>query len=148
MWALLWVLGPPGHEEGETTDRLPSQDSINADFDVPQGTENSIITSYNRNFTGRLDGNPATHIFLASPEMVMAKIFSDDLAFDPTQGSIPAPDGSTFRFSAPTGDALPATQYADADHVYTAPPSSDRSSVHVQISPTSERLQLLAPFAP
>ncbi|KAF6830408.1 aconitate hydratase [Colletotrichum plurivorum] len=114
--------------------------------DMNKGTENSIITSYNRNFTGRLDSNPATHIFLASPEMVMAKIFSEDLGFNPLTDPIKTPEGENFRFQPPQGDALPATGYANADYVYTQPPSSGRENIKVEISETSERLQKLTPF--
>lgn len=107
---------------------------------------NSIITSYNRNFTGRLDSNPQTHIFLTSPEVVMAKIFSDDLGFDPTKDSLQTEDGGEFRFSPPSGDSLPASGFADTDYVYTRP-TGDRQSVEVQISPSSQRLSRLQPFA-
>lgn len=113
-----------------------------------QGKKNSIITSYNRNFTGRLDSNPATHIFLASPEIVMAKIFSKDLAFDPMTEAILTKDGAEFRFTPPSGDALPKAGYSNADSVYTPPPTGDRSDISVIISPSSERLQKLAPFQP
>ncbi|TEA01998.1 Aconitate hydratase [Colletotrichum sidae] len=117
--------------------------------DTEKGVRNSIVTSYNRNFTGRLDGNPATHVFLASPELVVAKIFSADLAFDPTSDTLTTPSGTRFRFRPPRDDdALPARGYASADHVYSAPPTSGRESVEVQISPTSKRLQRLAPFEP
>jgi aconitate hydratase len=78
----------------------------------------------------------------------MAKIFSDRLEFDPTKDSIKTPDGSTFKFEPPEGDPLPAKGYTNTDYVYTAPPSSGRDSVVVQISDTSERLQRLAPFSP
>ncbi|KAF7558127.1 hypothetical protein G7Z17_g148 [Cylindrodendrum hubeiense] len=114
--------------------------------DMKKGSENSIITSYNRNFTSRLDGNPATNIFLASPEIVMAKIFSDDLAFDPTKDRLLTPSGEQFKFEPPVRDSLPSNGYANTDHVYTAPPSSGRESVEIQISETSERLQRLSPF--
>ncbi|KAF4996489.1 hypothetical protein FDECE_12405 [Fusarium decemcellulare] len=116
--------------------------------DMKKGTQNSIITSYNRNFTGRLDGNPATHIFLASPEMVMAKIFSDDLGFNPVADTITTDDGKEFKFELPTGDALPLNGFSDADYVYTSPPSTGRESVEVQIADSSERLQRLSPFPP
>ncbi|KAF5494324.1 Aconitate hydratase [Colletotrichum siamense] len=116
--------------------------------DMEKGVKNSILTSYNRNFTGRLDGNPATHIFLASPEMVMAKIFSDDLSFNPTSDSIVTPSGSDFRFKPPGGDALPSRGYANTDYVYSPPPSTGRNEVEVQIAETSKRLQRLAPFEP
>ncbi|KZL63532.1 aconitate hydratase, partial [Colletotrichum incanum] len=114
--------------------------------DMERGTKNSIITSYNRNFTGRLDGNPATHIFLASPEIVMAKIFSKDLAFDPTSDFLNTPKGTEFRFRPPRGDIMPVKRYVNTDYVYNQPPTSGREAVRVQISDTSERLQLLAPF--
>ncbi|KAI8170068.1 Aconitate hydratase [Colletotrichum sp. SAR 10_70] len=116
--------------------------------DMEKGVKNSILTSYNRNFTGRLDGNPATHIFLASPEMVMAKIFSDDLGFNPTSDSIVTPSGSDFRFKPPGGEALPSDGYANTDYVYSPPPSTGRNEVEVQIAETSKRLQRLAPFEP
>ncbi|XHG01917.1 hypothetical protein AWENTII_005286 [Aspergillus wentii] len=116
--------------------------------DMPKGTKNSIITSYNRNFSGRLDSNPATHVFLASPEVVMGKIFSDDLSFDPSVDSITTPSGKEFRFIPPTGDALPQQGYEDSDSAYEGPPTGDRSNLEVQISPSSDRLQKLAPFAP
>ncbi|KAJ4237558.1 hypothetical protein NW757_013259 [Fusarium falciforme] len=115
-----------------------------------KGTPNSILASYNRNFTGRIDGNPATHAFLSSPEMVMAKVFSDDLGFDPVRDSLVTESGDEFRFQPPRGDALPADVYENADHVYEAP-STDaqfRQTVTVQISPDSQRLQRLAPFRP
>lgn len=118
--------------------------------EMKKGTPNSILASYNRNFTGRLDGNPATHAFLSSPEMVMAKVFSDDLGFDPVKDSLVTESGDEFRFQPPRGDALPAGVYENADHVYQAP-STDaqfRQTVTVQISPDSQRLQRLAPFRP
>ncbi|KAI1387017.1 putative aconitase [Hypoxylon trugodes] len=116
--------------------------------DMKKGTKNSIITSYNRNFTGRLDSNPATHIFLSSPEVVMAKIFSDDLAFDPTKDSLTTPTGEEFIFNPPNSAELPRNGFENVDHVYTPPPTSGREHVEVQISPSSNRLQLLKPFKP
>ncbi|KXJ87874.1 aconitase [Microdochium bolleyi] len=116
--------------------------------DMTKGTPNSILASYNRNFTGRLDGNPATHAFLTSPDMVMAKIFSDDLGFDPTKDTLVTESGDEFRFQPPSGNALPLEAYENADHVYDAPsPDSQvRQAVTVQISPDSQRLQRLAAF--
>ncbi|KAG9252922.1 putative aconitase [Emericellopsis atlantica] len=118
--------------------------------DMEKGTKNSILASYNRNFTGRLDGNPATHAFISSPEMVMAKVFSNDLAFNPTKDSIKLESGAEFLFQPPEGDSLPHGLYEETDHVYDAS-STDaevRQAVTVQISPESQRLQRLAPFAP
>ncbi|KAL4957647.1 aconitase family-domain-containing protein [Aspergillus filifer] len=92
--------------------------------DMPKETLNSIITSYNRNFSGRLDSNPATHTFLASPEIVMAKVFSPGLGFDPISDTLTTPSGEEFQSAS-----LPAIAF------------------QVAISPTSQRLQKLAPFA-
>ncbi|KAJ5319583.1 uncharacterized protein N7506_012287 [Penicillium brevicompactum] len=116
--------------------------------DVPKGTPNSIITSYNRNFSGRLDSNPATNIFLTSPEMVMSKIFSPDLSFNPTVDSLTTPSGEKFTFSPPTAQFLPSKGYLDSDTGYTAPPNGDRSELEIQIDPSSLRLQRLEPFDP
>lgn len=76
----------------------------------------------------------------------MAKIFSEDLGFNPLTDSIDKEDGTPFRFQPPRGDALPVSGYANADYVYTAPPSKGRGEVEVQISEASDRLQRLAPF--
>ena len=78
----------------------------------------------------------------------MAKIFSPDLAFDPLNDSITAENGETFRFDPPSGEVLPRNGYADADEVYTPPPTSNRASLEVNIHPDSERLQRLEPFSP
>lgn len=112
-----------------------------------KGEKNSIITSYNRNFTGRLDSNPATQIFLSSPETVIAKVFAGTLDFDPSTDSIRLEDGSLFQFQPPPTIELPRNGYAGADDVYTHPPL-DRSNVEVDISPDSDRIQRLAPFQP
>lgn len=111
-----------------------------------KGIANSIITSYNRNFTGRLDSNPATNIFLASPETVVAKTFAGNLDFDPATDSIETGNGP-FRFDPPPQVDLPVEGYKQADYMYTAPPA-DRSKVEVAISENSDRIQRLKPFAP
>ncbi|KAJ4172836.1 hypothetical protein NW754_003041 [Fusarium falciforme] len=80
--------------------------------------------------------------------MVMAKIFSDDLGFNPVTDTITTEDGNEFKFELPTGDALPPNGFSDADYVYTSPPSTGRESIQVQISDSSERLQRLSPFPP
>lgn len=110
------------------------------------GDKNSIITSYNRNFTGRNDANPSTHNFVASPELVTAMVFAGDLKFNPVTDSIKGPNGE-FRFTPPTGDDLPVLGYDAGEDTYQAPPL-DSSSVHVEISPGSDRIQLLEPFSP
>ena len=141
---MLWILGPSRHAKG-MLQMIISRWSCISNFE--QGTPNSIITSYNRNFSGRLDSNPATNVFLASPEVVMAKVFSEDLAFNPTVDSLPTPSGREFRFQPPTGDPLPRNGYLDSDIAYKAPPAN-RSNLEVKINPSSERLQRLAPFEP
>lgn len=78
----------------------------------------------------------------------MAKIFSSDLAFDPTKGFIETESGEEFRFQPPTGERLPLNGYEDADDVYTPPPTSGREQVDIKIDPESERLQKLQPFEP
>ncbi|KAF9301675.1 Aconitate hydratase mitochondrial, partial [Podila horticola] len=113
--------------------------------DVPKGTKNSIITSYNRNFTGRNDANPLTHAFVASPELVTAMTFAGDLTFDPTKDTLIGADGKPFKFSAPNGNELPPTGYDAGEDTYQPPPAQ-KGDVQVQVSPTSNRLQLLEPF--
>ena len=77
----------------------------------------------------------------------MAKVFSDDLGFDPSLDALTTPSGDEFRFLPPTGDTLPRNGYLDSNTAYKAPPT-DRSSVEVKIDPKSDRLQRLAPFEP
>jgi len=113
--------------------------------DIKKGDLNSIITSYNRNFTARNDANPQTHAFVASPEIVTAMVFGGSLKFNPMKDEIVKPDGSKFKFQPPSGDALPPTGYDQGENVYQAPPA-DRSGVQVIVDPKSQRLQLLTPF--
>lgn len=115
--------------------------------DVEQGERNSIVTSFNRNFPRRNDGNPETLAFIGSPEVVVAAAFAGDLRFDPRQDAIPLPDGRPFRFRSPTGDQLPASGFAEGVHGYRHPPE-DGSSITVQIAEESERLQRLQSFEP
>ena len=114
--------------------------------DVKKGDKNSIITSYNRNFTGRNDANPATHAFVASPEVVTAMAFAGDLRFNPMKDSIPLPKGGSFRFKAPNGDELPPRGYDAGENTYQPPPAN-RDHIQVMIDPNSQRLQKLQPFA-
>jgi aconitate hydratase len=93
-----------------------------------------------------LDSNPATKIFLASPETVIAKTFAGNLDFDPVNDTIQTPRGP-FRFEAPPQIDLPVNGWAEADEGYVAPPDN-RSELHVDISPDSNRIQRLRPFAP
>ncbi|ORZ14674.1 aconitate hydratase [Absidia repens] len=114
--------------------------------DVKKGEKNSIITSYNRNFTGRNDANPATHAFVASPEIVTALTIAGDLTFNPINDSLPGSDGKPFKFQPPSGYELPPKGYDAGENTYQEPPS-DRASVQVAVDPNSNRLQLLKPFA-
>ncbi|ETS84040.1 Aconitate hydratase [Pestalotiopsis fici W106-1] len=115
--------------------------------DVKKGTANSIISSYNRNFTGRNDGNPATHSFVASPDMVVALSIAGSLSFNPLTDKLKDKDGNEFMLAEPTGAGLPDRGYDPGNDTYQAPPA-DRSTVQVQVSPTSDRLQKLSPFQP
>jgi len=112
--------------------------------DVKQGEKNSILTSYNRNFTGRNDANPGTHAFIGSPEIVTAMAFSADLCFDPTKDPIKLENGELFYFEAPSGDELPSNGFDSGRDTYQAP--SKDQSMPVPIEPNSKRLQALAPF--
>ena len=113
--------------------------------DVKKGEANSIISSYNRNFTGRNDGNPATHSFVASPDLVVAMTIAGRLSFNPLTDTLKDKDGKDFKLAPPTGDGLPAGGYDPGQDTYQAPPK-DRSTVQVQVSPSSDRLQILSPF--
>jgi len=113
--------------------------------DVKKGEKNSIITSYNRNFTGRNDANPATHAFVASPEIVTAMAFAGDLTFNPTTDTLPDADGKPWKFAAPNGNELPPRGYDPGQDTYQAPPA-DRSQANIKVDPASTRLQLLQPF--
>lgn len=115
--------------------------------DVKKGEVNSIITSYNRNFTGRNDANPATHAFVASPDIVTAMAFAGSLNFNPLTDTLKGADGKEFKFSDPTGHELPPKGYDPGENTFTPPPE-DRASVNVAVDPKSDRLQLLEPFKP
>ena len=115
--------------------------------DVKKGEKNSIITSYNRNFTGRNDANPATHAFVASPEIVTAMAFAGDLRFNPLTDTLTGTDGKPFKFEAPRGKELPPRGFDPGANTFQAPPA-DRASVQVAVDPKSDRLQLLKLFKP
>ncbi|EMR08335.1 aconitate hydratase, mitochondrial [Pneumocystis murina B123] len=113
--------------------------------DVKKGERNSIITSYNRNFAGRNDANSSTHAFISSPDIVTAMVFAGDLSFNPITDTLMGADGKEFKLSPPNGEGLPSKGYDLGENMYQAPPE-DRSSISVNIDPSSERLQLLEPF--
>jgi aconitate hydratase len=108
---------------------------------------NSIIHSFNRNFSKRADGNPNTHAFVASPEMVAAVAISGRLDFNPITDSLINEAGEEVRLDPPVGLELPAQGFEVEDNGYLAP-VEDSSGVEVIVKPDSERLQLLTPFAP
>ncbi|RSH89367.1 Aconitate hydratase mitochondrial [Saitozyma podzolica] len=113
--------------------------------DVKKGEVNSILSSYNRNFTGRNDANPATHAFVTSPDLVTALVFAGDLTFNPLTDSLKGADGKEFKFSEPSGHELPAKGYDPGENTFQAPPENS-ASVQVAVNPNSDRLQLLKPF--
>jgi aconitate hydratase len=109
--------------------------------------KNSIITSFNRNFAKRNDGNPNTHGFVASPEIVTAMTIAGDLTFNPLTDSLTNKDGEAVKLDEPQGIELPVRGFAVEDAGYLAP-SEHGEDVAVVVNPDSERLQLLTPFAP
>lgn len=113
--------------------------------DVKKGEKNTIVTSYNRNFTGRNDANPATHCFVTSPELVTALSIAGRLDFNPLTDELTGADGKKFKLEAPFGDELPQKGFDPGMDTYEAPPS-DGSKVSVDVDPKSQRLQLLNPF--
>ncbi|HRJ86660.1 MAG TPA: aconitate hydratase, partial [Ignavibacteria bacterium] len=113
--------------------------------DVKEGEKNSIITSYNRNFSKRNDGNPATNAFVASPEIVTALAFAGKLTFNPLTDTIKNSKGEDVKLAEPTGDELPKNGYLKGVNGYVAP-AADGSAVNVEIDPNSKRLQRLFPF--
>ncbi len=113
--------------------------------DVKEGEKNSIITSYNRNFSKRNDGNPATNAFVASPEIVTALAFAGRLTFNPLTDTIKNSKGEDVMLKEPTGDELPKNGYLKGVNGYVAP-AADGAGVQVEIDPNSKRLQRLFPF--
>jgi aconitate hydratase len=111
-----------------------------------KGEKNTIVHSFNRNFAKRADGNPNTFAFVASPEMVTALAIAGDLTFNPLTDTLTNEKGEQVKLDAPSGDELPKLGFAAEDAGYQAP-AADGSGVQVKVSPTSDRLQLLDPFA-
>lgn len=108
--------------------------------------KNSIITSFNRNFAKRNDGNPNTHAFVASPEIVTAMAIAGDLTFNPLKDTLRNENGEDVRLDEPHGIELPVKGFAVEDAGYQAP-AEDGSKVQVAVDAKSDRLQLLEPFA-
>ena len=108
--------------------------------------KNTIVHSFNRNFAKRADGNPNTFAFVASPELVTALAIAGDLTFNPLTDTLTNEKGEKVKLDAPSGDELPTKGFAVEDAGYQAP-AADGSNLTVNVSPTSDRLQLLDPFA-
>ncbi|KAL2112022.1 hypothetical protein VUR80DRAFT_8797 [Thermomyces stellatus] len=115
---------------------------------VTKGTPNAILTSYNRNFRGRNDGNPETMNFLASPEIVTAMAFAGSTAFNPMTDAILTPDGKEFRFSPPRGLESPPSPFVSGDESLLPLSQEADPKEAIAISPTSDRLAILEPFEP
>jgi aconitate hydratase len=159
----LWVT--PGSEQIEATierdgqmstlDRLGATVLANAcgpcigqwhREDISEGDVNSIISSFNRNFAKRNDGNPQTNSFLTSPEIVIAYALTGNLTVNPLTDELTAADGSAYRLQPPApAPEVPKNGFVFKAEGYLAPPE-DRSSVEVKVADGSERLQLLDPF--
>ncbi len=107
--------------------------------------KNSIITSFNRNFAKRNDGNPNTHSFVASPEIVTAYAISGDLCFNPLTDYLINEAGEKVKLDEPKGIELPVLGFDVKDPGFLAPPA-DGSAINIVVKPDSERLQLLEPF--
>lgn len=113
--------------------------------DVAFGEKNSILTSYNRNFSGRNDANPGTHSFVASPEIVIAFSLAGKLTFNPEKDTIVSESGVAIKLDPPHGEELPKKGFEEGEQGYV-PPAEDGSSIQVDVKPTSDRLQILEPF--
>ncbi|CAL1696169.1 unnamed protein product [Somion occarium] len=115
--------------------------------DDKKGEENAILTSFNRNFKSRNDGNSQTMNFLASPTVVTAMAFSGKLSFNPMTDSIPLPNGQSFKFSPPTGQDLPANGFTPGrTSFYPGPTPEPQPETEIIVKPDSQRLELLEPF--
>ncbi len=109
--------------------------------------KNSIITSFNRNFAKRNDGNPNTHSFVASPELVTAMAIAGDLTFNPLKDTLKNESGEDVKLEEPTGFEMPEKGYEVEDAGYQEP-ADDGSDVEVKVDENSKRIQLLEPFEP
>lgn len=107
--------------------------------------KNSIITSFNRNFSARNDGNPNTHAFVASPEIVTALAIAGRLTFNPLTDTLTNEEGKEVKLDEPKGLELPPQGFAVKESGYV-PPAADGTDIKVVVDPKSERLQLLEPF--
>lgn len=116
-------------------------------LDKNEGETNSILTSFNRNFARRNDGNSATQAFIASPEIVTALAVGGKLSYNPMTDPVPSENGEDIFLDPPTGEELPPTGFSEGESGFSAPPE-DGSTVDIIIDQDSERLQFLEPFQP
>jgi aconitate hydratase len=107
--------------------------------------KNTIVHSFNRNFAKRADGNPNTHAFVASPELVTALAIAGDLTFNPLKDSLTNDAGESIKLNSPFGSDLPQNGFAVED-LGLKSPAIDGSSIEINVNPNSERLELLTPF--
>lgn len=115
-------------------------------MDIKTGERNTIVTSFNRNFAKRNDGNPETLAFVASPEITTALAIAGSLSFNPLTDTLTNEKGEQVKLDPPFGDELPAKGFKPDEEGFIAP-AEDGSNVEVIVSPDSDRLQLLEPFA-
>jgi len=109
--------------------------------------KNTIVHSFNRNFAKRADGNPNTHAFVGSPELVTALAISGDLTFNPVKDTLTNENGNEVKLDPPVGDDLPKNGFAVEDLGYQEP-ATDALEIEIQVNQDSERLELLSPFEP
>ena len=115
--------------------------------DVGPDVKNSIITSFNRNFARRNDGNPATLAFIGSPEIVTALAIAGKLTFNPLTDTLTTADGEAVMLEPPAADELPSNGFASGTSGCEAPPD-DADAITISVAPDSKRLQILEPFTP
>jgi len=116
-------------------------------MDNESGDRNTIVTSFNRNFAKRNDGNPNTLAFVASPELTTAIAIAGSLSFNPITDELTNGEGQKVKLDPPSGKELPSSGFVEGEEGFI-PPAEDGSNVEINVSPNSERLQLLTPFKP
>ena len=116
-------------------------------MDNESGERNTIVTSFNRNFAKRNDGNPNTLAFVASPELTTALAIAGSLSFNPITDELTNENGEKVNLDPPSGEELPPSGFVEDEEGFI-PPVEDGSSIEIKVSPESERLQLLTPFKP
>lgn len=114
-------------------------------MDIKSGEKNTIVTSFNRNFAKRNDGNPETYAFVAGPEITTAFAIAGSLSFNPLTDELLNEEGQAVKLDPPVGDELPAKGFKSNISVFI-PPSSTDQDLPVSVNPSSNRLQLLEPF--